>query len=1021
MKWKVVIFQLTVWALCVAWGQPEVVSSPHPMLFFSHRDVASLRLKARTTHKAIAERIVEAMELVKAKPATYLPPIEHEEFISKWNEEYGNNLCTLAMYCVLYPDDTAALTLVHQFMERMTNHPSWEFGAMTKDEMPISHSLTGMATAYDFLYPTLSIDQRQRYFERIRKTTSRHFERFTVSSWGKWHLQNHVWNNNIGLLIGAVVTSVHDSQAEQWVDFVASHLNISMTLFNLIVDGSIGEGVSYSTYSTRAMTMFVHIMDRRYGVQLYNNYWMEQYFWMMYRTLIGYQETVGIGDSNPTWFYGPESMLVFLDRFILRNGYGNWLAARIRENRCQGAPLTDIRIASVSQRWSTYHTEFIWYDDTLGENDPDPEHLPTLSLFPDWGVVTYGGGLPPNNTFFSFKSGYTHGRAINTIIKQKTLYQGYVRGWASFNAGHEHPDQNSFTFWPRGQPFITEAYYGPKISFLDNILLFAPSREAHCFPPYEGQVGECYKWLDYNDKDMTWTNADVVASSEREGFVFVSGEAMGSYKEHLKLASVYRSVLLLSPDVLLVMDHIALKAGSKVKRASAVFNMRQGELELLSASQEAVLKHSGQDFHVIWNAAGRATPGASVAAYEYPCEFKTRQTQLLNISVELWRDKPTHVAYVFYHGSSPQPSHPQFSESSNLGFNLKVSIGSVTYDISVATEHTNPQARVDFLRHTGFATLSASTGQSVTFGYESTNPVPVLPTVLVTSLPWSGGEIVANTLNKSSDFALTSLTQLSVLNRYRGQFSSDEPCLQKTGKSSEFPKWLHDLYAIPYSSMSELPLKLPKSFSTKPNARVVMVAEDGKMDAKVALLPHKSTWVIHVVRDPRAWVGDILEHKRYSQVWADIHWGFKPPVCPIGETSLMSAPYKRLAELVNRYQDGETLDQIEVLSLYWVAHVMSVLQSGIDEDRLLTVWLEDLVLEPERTAEKIFGEFLGMPFPPASRHHVLQYTRSKALQLSSGEIIDHRNIERWKKVLTTKDIDAIERIVGEYTPETARL
>ncbi len=356
----------------------------------------------------------------------------------RWNERYGNDLCTLAMYCVLYPEDYKALELVHEFMERLATQPSWEFNQMLSDDMPVSHSLVGMATAYDFLYPTLSVDQRRRFFTRIRKTTGRQFERFKTTPWGKIHLHNHVWNNNIALLIGAVVTSVHDPQAEEWAHFVVRHLNISMNLFNLIVDGSCGEGVSYSTYTTRSMTMFAYIMDRQYDMQqYYQSNWLNRYFWYMYRTLIGYKETVGIADSNPTWFYGPEAMLVFLDKFVLRNGYGNWLAARIRENRNNDPPLTNILTPSLSQRWSTYHLEFLWYDEELGEVCPDSSGEPALVLFPDWGVVTYGGGLPAHNTFFSFKAGYVHGRSINTIANEGGVYQEFVSRWNSFNPGHE--------------------------------------------------------------------------------------------------------------------------------------------------------------------------------------------------------------------------------------------------------------------------------------------------------------------------------------------------------------------------------------------------------------------------------------------------------------------------------------------------------------------------------------------------------------------------------------------------------
>lgn len=79
---------------------------------------------------------------------------------------------------------------------------------------------------------------------------------------------------------------------------------------------------------------------------------------LFYFFLLGFQRTVAIADSNYNWFYGPESQLVFLDKFVMRNGSGNWLADQIRRNRVLEGPGTP----SKGQRWCTLHTEFLWYE-----------------------------------------------------------------------------------------------------------------------------------------------------------------------------------------------------------------------------------------------------------------------------------------------------------------------------------------------------------------------------------------------------------------------------------------------------------------------------------------------------------------------------------------------------------------------------------------------------------------------------------------------------------------------------------
>ena len=1002
-----------------------VVDSPHPMLFFTLGDVPSLQLKARTSasHRAITERIVAAAQAMKKYPDTLLPPRTHAKFTSIWNEEFGNNLCTLAMYCVLFPSDEAALSLAHQFMDIMASYESWEFSKMAADEMPISHSLVGMATAYDFLYPTLSVEQRQTYFERIRKTTARHFERFKDTSWGRWHLQNHVWNNNVALFIGAIVTAVHDPRADLWAESVIDHLNISMSLFSLIVDGSNSEGVSYSTLTARSLMMFVNLMERHYGKNYYHNYWLHKYFGFLYGTLIGYTETIGIADANPTWFFGPESMLVFLDKFVMRNGHGNWLASRIRDHRSRDPPWANIRVPAISQRWATYHTEFLWYDETLGETDPNPTRKPRLALFSDWGVVTYGGGLPPGRTFFSFKCGLVAGRAINRAVLERDVFPQHIEGWKSFNPGHEHPDQGSFTFWPRGKPFITEAYYGPKFSFLNNGLMFAPSL-GKCFPPYAGQIGECHKWLDYAMPEQFKAHADVIAAYEVGEFVFTSGELAEAYHTHLLLRSVYRSVLLLSPDMLIVVDHVSLQEGSTVDRASAFFNMRQGTLSLThsSSSREALLSHSEEeeDFHATWVASSDLQCNASTAAFEFPCEFKTRESQLLNITFRLRPHRPSRTAYIFWYGSTPRPALPAITAETDLGCRLSLSVGETRYNISIATQHRSVVDRLNWLGHTGFATLSSSEGDFVRFGHgcatgeshHGTSLDSYLPTVFLSGLEHSGADLLAGVLNVSQDFAVIGLPDLQAVLRGGADPARLKPCSWEATDRPGMPEWLAAVFSSSYLSLRELHPSLGTLFPAKPHSRLVVHSGAGELSAEMNRFPlTDSTRLIHFLRDPRAWIAAVTKTDSIVRIWNEIMKMMTTLDCPVDK---LIPPFQKLHALVEAAHNSENFDLVEALALYWSGHTLGALQSEQSSRHLKVVWLEALVREPEATLEGVMEGFLGLPLAPASRHLLLQYTRSSELRLPSGELLRHTDMEWWRRVLHPKDVRTVEWTVSEY-------
>ncbi|KAG8009579.1 Dermatan-sulfate epimerase-like protein, partial [Nibea albiflora] len=105
----------------------------------------------------------------------YMPPVKHAEFTSKWNEIYGNNLPPLALYCLLCPEDSAALQFLIKFMDRMAEYPDWKVTSAPNDEVPMAHSLTGFATAYDFIYSYLDAQRRDVYLKKIRSETEELF------------------------------------------------------------------------------------------------------------------------------------------------------------------------------------------------------------------------------------------------------------------------------------------------------------------------------------------------------------------------------------------------------------------------------------------------------------------------------------------------------------------------------------------------------------------------------------------------------------------------------------------------------------------------------------------------------------------------------------------------------------------------------------------------------------------------------------------------------------------------------
>uniref|UniRef100_A0A8C5R4J2 Dermatan sulfate epimerase like n=1 Tax=Leptobrachium leishanense TaxID=445787 RepID=A0A8C5R4J2_9ANUR len=676
----------------------------HPSLYFDKADVQGLRQKSHTSHSHLFRTIRNAVNKMLANPSYYLPPPKHADFTAKWNEIYGNNLPPLALYCLLSPDDKTALAFALEYMDRMVNYKDWLVLSAPGDEVPLAHSLTGFATAFDFLCLLLDNDRKQIYLKKIYKITEEMYEYSKIRSWGKQFLHNHQTTNMLALLTGALVIDAYNEiQSNIWKQLVIDVMEKTMFLLNHVVDGTLDEGVAYGSYTAKSITQYVFLANRHFDINHFDNNWLKMHYWFYYSTLLpGFQRTVGIADSNYNWFYGPESQLVFLDTFILQNGAGNWLAYQIRKHRPKDGPM----VQSTAQRWSTLHTEYIWYNAELIPHPPPDHGTSKLHVFPNWGVVTYGGGLTntQTNTFFSFKSGKLGGRAVYDIVHFQPY--SWIDGWRSFNPGHEHPDQNSFTFAPNGQVFVSEALYGPKLSHLNNILVFAPSPTSQCNNPWEGQLGECSQWLKWIANDSGDAAGEIITATQHGDMTFVSGEAISAYSSSMKLKSIYRGLFLLNHQTLLVIDHIEKNPNSPISLVSAFFHnldidFKYVPFRFFNKFNGAMMDIWDAHYKMFWIDQNGNSPVAKIQEAEQAAEFKKRWTQFVNVTFQL-NQRISRIAYVF-HGPYVNVSKLKFLDDSQYGVRISLDINNSNSIVSMVTDYSNLESRFNFLGFGGYA------------------------------------------------------------------------------------------------------------------------------------------------------------------------------------------------------------------------------------------------------------------------------------------------------------------------------
>nr|XP_060470039.1 dermatan-sulfate epimerase-like protein [Panthera onca]XP_060470040.1 dermatan-sulfate epimerase-like protein [Panthera onca] len=1136
----------------------------HPSLYFDAGEIQAMRQKSRTSHLHLFRAIRSAVTVMLSNPTYYLPPPKHADFAAKWNEIYGNNLPPLALYCLLCPEDKVAFEFALEYMDRMVGYKDWLVENAPGDEVPVGHSLTGFATAFDFLYNLLDDHRRQKYLEKIGAVTEEMYEYSKVRSWGKQLLHNHQATNMIALLTGALVTGVEKgSKANIWKQVVVDVMEKTMFLLNHIVDGSLDEGVAYGSYTAKSVTQYVFLAQRHFSINNLDNNWLKMHFWFYYATLLpGFQRTVGIADSNYNWFYGPESQLVFLDKFILKNGAGNWLAQQIRRHRPKDGPM----VPSTAQRWSTLHTEYIWYDPQLTPQPPAEYGTAKMHTFPNWGVVTYGAGLPNTqaNTFVSFKSGKLGGRAVYDIVHFQPY--SWIDGWRSFNPGHEHPDQNSFTFAPNGQVFVSEALYGPKLSHLNNVLVFAPSPTSQCNQPWEGQLGECGQWLRWTGEEVGDAAGEIITASQHGEMIFVSGEAVSAYSSAMKLKSVYRALLLLNSQTLLVVDHVERQDGSPINSVSAFFHNLDIDFKyipyrFMNRYNGAMMDVWDAHYRMFWFDHHGNSPIASIQEAEQAAEFKKRWTQFVNVTFQM-ESTITRIAYVFY-GPYVNVSSCRFVDNSNSGLQISLNVNNTEHVVSIVTDYHNLKTRFDYLGFGGFANV-ADQGQITRFGLgtqaiakpikqdrvifpfgfkfniavglilcislviltfqwrfylsfrklmrwilvlvvalwfielldvwstctqpicakwarteaeaspkplSSDGPHTDLPSVVVTSLPGSGAEILKQLFFNSSDFlyirvpttyidipetefeidsfvdacewkasdihsvrfrllrgwlqSLVQDTKLHLQNIHlhepsRGKlapyFTANKDKKRKLKRRESLPEQRSRMKGT-FDRDAEYIRALRRHLVYYPSARPVLSLSSGSWTLKLHFFQEvlgASMRALYIVRDPRAWIYSMLYSSKpslYSLKNVPEHLAklFKIERGK-GKCNLNSGyalEYESLRKELSKSQSNA----VSLLSHLWLANTAAALRINTDllPASYQLIKFEDIVHFPQKTTERIFA-FLGIPLSPASLNQILFATSTNLFYLPYEGEISPTNTNVWKQNLPRDEIRLIENI-----------
>lgn len=496
----------------------------HPRIFVDQKRVEALREACKTTHAAIWQKLQpQADRLAKSGPPKYMESDPYSGREQLYQREVGNAMPTLAM-AWLISQDVKYLDGARAWALASCSYPTWGLGSIDGMDLAAGHQLMGLGLVYDWCYAGLSEADRKTIRDTLIKRAGNMCEAAAMGKawWGRSYLQNHLWVNVGGMSVAGLAVYDEVPEASAWVGLPLEKFKTTMAALG--PDGASHEGVGYWQYGAEYMLKFMWLARDLLGVDLFDNpWWRNTSKYALYMQLPRQAWTQGncivdIADCPRENWYGPDYMLRLLAHEY-NDPHAQWLADE--ENAA--------KITAGGAPW----LNLLWYDPTI--KPQAPEDLPTLHHFSDMDIVSARTDWSGNESLLVFKCGPFIGhKAVQAF--------SYDPG-----GGHVHPDANHFLLFGNGEWLVRDDGYANKRTGQHNTLLVDG----------KGQVGEA-EWFAGSQMLGRKDQPNVLKAASQPDMDYLVGDATAAYPAQLGVKRFRRHLLFVKPNVVLVLDDIAL-------------------------------------------------------------------------------------------------------------------------------------------------------------------------------------------------------------------------------------------------------------------------------------------------------------------------------------------------------------------------------------------------------------------------------------------------------------------------------
>lgn len=502
----------------------------HPRLFITSACLTELQGKIRTVpYKALWRKLKAKADAVPAPVAVF--PVCSSAISQR---SYGYILPRLA-FAWLLTRDSRYLDPAITIATAMVRAPSWGGCAALDKDHVTGVVLFGLSVFYDWCYDAISPQLRSMILAKISSVSSTMAASLLSGShadpwWKNAYLCNQMPVAVAGLAAAGLATFDELEDAPAWIQ-----LAVDKTENTLAVRGDDGghiEGIGYWGYDLDSLLKTLHLFQQLLGISLYQNEWLKNT--AMFRLYMGLprnswtrrNQVVDFNDSTRVNWYGPDTLLRGLAK-VYQNPYIQWLASEVdRENYTN----------DVSE-W----LNLLWIDPALKPEKPNT--LPTLKHFGDLDVVSARSDWNGDESLLVYTAGPLMGHKALRVPTAGRLF-----------AEHMHPDVGHFILFGSGEWQLRDDGYwddsgkeNPKATENHNTLVI-----------------DGFNQLRADEMFLKKAEPYIVRTYSSVIYDLIQSDLAQAYRAELGLTKFKRTIIFVKPDILIVIDDVALTAAHRL-------------------------------------------------------------------------------------------------------------------------------------------------------------------------------------------------------------------------------------------------------------------------------------------------------------------------------------------------------------------------------------------------------------------------------------------------------------------------